>query len=153
MEVEELHTTVSILSNEVQRLRDERDLIIDEIKRYEGTLSKYKEQQILLDEMMNHIEGKRILINSLELEIDILVGNKSRLLKESEGLQELIDKKTTLITEIEKLTKDSNIIQEDIRLFHNQFSDKKTKSEAELDTIYEKIEVLHSHIGEIVLKK
>lgn len=149
-EEQQAHSDIAMLSGEVYRLKDEEAAVKANIEKYEGILPQYKEQKVLLDELLSHIAGKRALLTDATTEYDNMFTNLSALKKEYASLQVEVDERNSIVAEIETLNKNKEIIQKDNEDFVNSHAANKKKFEGDYEVIKNNIKQVHESIGAIV---
>ena len=149
-EEQEFHSSIGVLSGEVARLQDEKTALISEIVNYKDNLEKYKAQKLLLDELIDIVDRKKAFIDSMNKEIDILVLSKNDLLVDVSGLETKVSEKSQLTADVEKLKKNIATIQQDMKTFENNFSEKKSSAETNLKNIKNKMKEFHDMVGTVI---
>lgn len=152
MDAQESHAMIETLSGEVARLQEQKDAITVEIGEYHSNSSKYKEAKLVLDEINRHIEGKKLMLKTLDKEFDENNERNNTLKKENTILEVQMQEKKTVISELENLEKKFSILQSDMETSHNEHESKKKVYQKEIDDMKINIRNINSELSKLLAK-
>lgn len=150
LDIEEKNKQIASLSFSIQKLEDEKKLLEKTIQEHSANQIEYKNNQILLNELIKDIEAKKGIQIILTTEVNEIANKKFLLNQEIELLEKVVTEKKEYIVDVDKFKQMTIVLQKEMETFQDEHSTNKKNASVEIQKIKEEFIKLNDALGNII---
>lgn len=150
VDIDEKNKIIASLSFQIQGLEDSIKELDNTLATHPANQTEYKQNQILLTELLKNIEDKRGINTAITVEMNDLAHKKFLAEQQLEPLEKLVAEKQGYVADIEKYKGLVIIVQREMETFQDQHASNKRIATQELEDIKSEVKKLHELIGKIL---